>query len=54
VSKHKIASWVKSWLRLTGAGVGMVAFWHHPLQMHAFAFLFVAEIVGVIEEEFEK
>ena len=54
MSKHKVISFIKSGIRLIGCGFGMIYFWHTWLPLHAFAFLFLAEIVGIIEEEFEK
>ena len=53
VSKHKTISFVKSGIRLIGCVFGMVYFRHQWLPLHAFAFLFLAEIVGVIEEFYE-
>ena len=53
MSKHKTISFVKSGIRLIGCVFGMVYFRHQWLPLHAFAFLFLAEIVGVIEEFYE-
>ena len=53
MSKHKIVSFIKSGIRLLGCVLGMAAFWGHFLPMHAFAFLFIAEVAGIIEEKFE-
>lgn len=52
VSGHKKLSYIKSALRLVGCGVPALAYWG-TMAGWAFAFLFVAEIVGIVEEEFE-
>ena len=54
MSKHKKISLVKSGIRLIGCGFGVVYFWHNFYPMHAFIFLGIAEVLGVIEEEFES
>jgi hypothetical protein len=53
MSMHKTISFVKSTIRLIGCVFGMVYFRHTWLPLHAFAFLFLAEILGVIEEFYE-
>jgi len=53
MSMHKTISFVKSTIRLIGCGFGMIYFWHHFLPLHAFAFLFIAEILGIVEERYE-
>ena len=61
MSKHKIISLVKSGIRLIGCGCGAYAMYpliHQYkgdlLVFHAFVFLFLAEVLGIIEEEFEN
>ena len=54
MSTHKKLSLIKSSIRLLGCGFGMAFFWHEWLPLHAFAFIFLAEIVGIVEEEFES
>ncbi len=55
MSKHMIVSLIKSGVRLIGCAVGALAFRHWSLLAeHAFLFLFLAEIIGIIEEAFEK
>ena len=60
MSKHKIISFIKSGIRLVGFGLGAyVTFkWRHAstddlVMFHAFIFLFLAEVLGVIEEFYE-
>ena len=53
MSMHKTISFVKSGIRLIGCVFGMVYFRHQWLPLHAFAFLFLAEILGVVEEFYE-
>jgi len=60
MSKHKIISFIKSGIRLLGFGLGAyVTFkWRHAstddlVMFHAFIFLFLAEVLGVIEEFYE-
>jgi hypothetical protein len=53
VSTHKKLSLIKSSVRLLGCGFGMAFFWHQFLPLHAFAFLFLAEIIGIVEEFYE-
>ncbi len=50
MSKHKIASLIKSGVRILGCLAGMHAFMQWAGV--AFALLFIAEIIGIIEEEF--
>jgi hypothetical protein len=53
MSKHKIVSFIKSGIRIAGCTLGIAAFWGHFLPMHAFVFLLLAEIAGIIEERYE-
>ena len=54
MSDHKLFSYIKSGIRLAGYLVGAYAFQHNTPAVVAFAILFAAEIIGVMEEEFEK
>ena len=54
MSKHKIISFIKSGIRILGCMLGMAAFWGHFLSMHVFAFLLVAEFLGILEERYES
>lgn len=53
MSTHKTISFVKSGIRLIGCVFGMVYFRHQWLPLHAFAFLFLAELLGIGEEFYE-
>jgi hypothetical protein len=53
MSKHKTISFIKSGVRIAACLLGIHAFWGHFFAMHAFAFLFIAEILGVVEERYE-
>jgi len=53
MSKHKIISFIKSGIRIVGCIFGMLFFWGNFFPMHAFAFLLLAEVLGVVEEFYE-
>lgn len=53
MSKHKKISFVKSGIRIVGCLFGMIAFRPHFYPMHAFAFLLLAEVLGIVEEFYE-
>lgn len=54
MSTHKKISLMKSAFRLMGCMLGIIYFWHNFYPMHAFIFLGIAEVLVIIEEEFES
>lgn len=56
MTKHKVVSLIKSGVRIIGCGCGLVAFYHNPALSwvyDAFLLLLFAELIGILEEEFE-
>lgn len=54
MSKHKIISFIKSGIRIVGCFVAIMAFDGNLLAFHAFLFMAIAEVAGIIEELYEK
>jgi len=54
MSKHKVISFIKSGIRIVGCLVAVMAFDGNLLAFHAFLFMAIAEIAGIVEEFYEK
>lgn len=55
MSNHKLFSLIKSGVRIIACFLGAAAFRHWNLVgEHAFILLGLAEVIGIIEEEFES
>jgi hypothetical protein len=52
MTKHKIFSLVKSSIRIVGCVIG-AAYFRDTLATFAFWLLFVAELIGIVEEQYE-
>ena len=54
MSRHKVISFIKSFIRMFGCFAGMLAFGDSWIVITAFGSLAVAEVFGIIEEVGEK
>jgi hypothetical protein len=53
MTKHKLISFIKSGVRIAGCALGMYSFHAWLFPFHAFAFLLLAEVLGIVEEFYE-
>ena len=54
MTNHKFVSFIKSGIRMVGCIIGAYAFHHTNIAAGvAFWFIFVAELVGIVEEQYE-